>query len=67
MRVELLAYTPEPIRVLWTAARTCYSPLTPQELWEDWSYMSGASKPIKLLRSLWERGHHSVFEDVGLT
>jgi len=72
--VKLLAYTPEPIRVLWTAARTCYSADMPQELWEDYPYVLGCqheecgpNKVIKLLRSLWERGHHSVFEHVSFT
>ncbi|MGB9888032.1 MAG: FAD-dependent thymidylate synthase [Moorellales bacterium] len=72
MRVDLIAYTPEPIRVLWTAARTCYSPLTPQELWDGYPIasmrdMDSPGKVIKLLRSLWERGHQSVFEHVSLT
>ncbi|MGB9885856.1 MAG: FAD-dependent thymidylate synthase [Moorellales bacterium] len=72
MQVNLLAHTPEPIRVLWVAARTCYSPLTPQELWDGYPIasmrdMDGPGKVIKLLRSLWERGHYSVFEHVSLT
>lgn len=72
MQVNLLAHTPEPIRVLWTAARTCYSSLTPQELWDGYPIASmrdfeSPGKVIKLLRSLWERGHHSVFEHVSLT
>ena len=72
MQINLLAYTPKPIRVLWTAARTCYSPLTPQELWDGYPIasmhdMDSPGKVIKLLRSLWERGHHSVFEHVSLT
>jgi len=72
VEVNLLAHTPQPIRVLWTAARTCYSSLTPQELWDGYPIasmrdMDSPGKVTKLLRSLWERGHQSVFEHVSLT
>jgi thymidylate synthase (FAD) len=64
LKVDLIAYTPEPLRVLWTAARTCYSPKTPQELWEEYPE---PEKAAVLLNSLWRRGHQSVFEHVSLT
>src|SRR5438445_13670246 len=33
--VQLLTHTPDPIRVMSVAFRTCYSRFTPQELWAD--------------------------------
>ena len=33
--VQLLTHTPDPIRVMYVAFRTCYSRFTPQELWAD--------------------------------
>lgn len=65
MRVTLLAHTPDPLRVLWTAARTCYSSYTPQDLWGN-DY-PGPEKATEFLRQLWLKGHHSVFEHVSLT
>ena len=35
MKVKLLTYTKNPIDVMWTAARTCYSEKSPIEIWED--------------------------------
>src|ERR1700731_60317 len=33
--VQLLTHTPDPIRVMYVAFRTCYSRFTPQEIWAD--------------------------------
>jgi thymidylate synthase (FAD) len=38
MRVKLIATTPNPIDVMWTAARTCYSTKSPVQMWEDIGY-----------------------------
>ncbi len=64
MEVRLLTYTPDPLRLLYTAARTCYSPLSPAELWED-----GATpeRMERLIRQIVESGHHSVLEHVSFT
>lgn len=35
MRVKLLQMTKDPINIMWTAARTCYSSKSPIELWDD--------------------------------
>ena len=35
MRVKLIQATQNPIDVMWTAARTCYSEKSPIEMWED--------------------------------
>lgn len=34
MKVKLLTMTPNPIDVMWTATRTCYSAKSPIEMWE---------------------------------
>src|SRR5438270_12320885 len=33
--VQLLTHTPDPIRVMYVAFRTCYSRFTPQQIWAD--------------------------------
>ena len=35
MKVKLIQMTQNPIDVMWTAARTCYSEKSPVEMWED--------------------------------
>lgn len=35
MRVKLISVTQNPIDIMWTAARTCYSEKSPIEIWED--------------------------------
>lgn len=35
MKVKLIQVTQNPIDVMWTAARTCYSTKSPIEMWED--------------------------------
>ena len=35
MRVKLIQVTQNPIDVMWTAARTCYSAKSPVEMWEE--------------------------------
>ena len=35
MRIKLIQMTENPIDVMWTAARTCYSVKSPVELWEE--------------------------------
>lgn len=64
MQIDLLTYTPEPLRVLWTATRTCKSPKTPQELWKEYP---GDDEAVRLLRGIWKMGHQSIFEHVSLT
>jgi thymidylate synthase (FAD) len=35
LEVQLLTHTPDPIRVMYVAFRTCYSRFTPQQIWAD--------------------------------
>jgi thymidylate synthase (FAD) len=35
VEVKVLTHTPDPVRVMYVAFRTCYSKLTPQQIWAD--------------------------------
>jgi len=64
MDVRVLASTPDPVRVIYTAARTCYSAGRPAELWAE-----EAARPRmeRLVRQVVASGHHSVLEHVAFT
>ena len=62
MKVTLLQYTPEPIKAIYLACRTCYSkkPATELEKVDD-------SKMMKLVHRTMASGHHSVLEHATFT
>lgn len=60
--VKLLTYTQQPVRTVAAAARLCYSPATPDELFEETSY-----KAAPLLAYLLTAGHLSPFEHASFT
>jgi len=64
LKIKLLTYTPHPIKAVFTAARTCYSPSTPTEIWN-------ADAPKERMHSLIDKvigaGHQSVLEHISLT
>ncbi len=64
MEVSILTCTPDPLRVIWTAARTCYSPLTPQALWES---APAREDMLRLVRKIFHSRHHSVVEHCTVT
>lgn len=64
MEVRLLALSPEPLRLIWVAARTCYSPHTPARLWEE---APAPEEMLPLVRKIFEHGHLSVVEHVQVT
>ncbi len=64
MDVRVLAHTPEPLRVLYTAARTCYSAARPSELWEE---RVPREQMERLVQRVFDSGHHSVLEHVSFT
>lgn len=64
MHVRVLTYTPEPLRLLHTAARTCYSPGSPAVLWEE---ASSPTSQQRLIRHVVASGHHSILEHVSFT
>lgn len=63
LRVCLLSYTPEPLRVLYVAYRTCYSKKSPMEIWGEAERL----EPEKIRSFILERlktGHTSPLEQV---
>jgi len=64
LKVRLLTYTPHPIKAVFTAARSCYSPATPTEIWN-------LGTPKERMHSLIDKvigaGHLSVLEHISLT
>lgn len=64
MQVSLINYTKEPLLVIYTAARTCYSAVRPDEI-------QAKEFSLKKMRSLIKKvvtsGHHSVLEHASFT
>ena len=81
MKVKLISMTPNPIDVMWTAARTCYSAKSPIEMWEAIypqnidlldGYDNGEKEEIvnkhwNLVKKVLDSGHQSVAEHVYFT
>lgn len=83
MRVKLIQVTQNPIDVMWTAARTCYSAKSPVEIWEDWQklldpdneevvcdfneYKNKKDKHWNLVKKVLDSGHQSIAEHVYFT
>lgn len=67
MRVKLIATTPNPIDVMWTAARTCYSAKSPVEMWEQDIKLENTEKHLKLVKAVLDSGHMSIAEHVNFT
>lgn len=61
MKVTLLGHTPEPIKILFLAAKTCYS--------SDFPDYNELDKPKmeRLILNVYERGHESIFEHISFT
>ena len=83
MKVKLIQITQNPIDVMWTAARTCYSEKSPVEMWEDWQklldpdneevvcdfneYKNMREKHWNLVKKVLDSGHQSIAEHVYFT
>ena len=80
MKVKLIQMTQNPIDIMWTAARTCYSEKSPIEIWEDrYGVLSDGcehteeyirqcqEKHWKLVKTVLDSGHQSVAEHVSFT
>ena len=63
MKVKLLAYTPEPEKIVASAARLCYSPSTIDSIMDGLTEKKTASY-VQMLASM---GHESVIEHVSFT
>lgn len=64
MKVELLQCTPDFLQVIWCAARTCYSSLSPLELWRTGVPQE---EKLRLARQVINSGHLSVVEHCTVT
>ena len=83
MEVKIISATKNPIEVMWTAARTCYSAKSPVEIWEDWQklldpdneevvcdfneYKNMQEKHWNLVKKVLDSGHQSIAEHVYFT
>lgn len=77
MKVKLIQITQNPIDVMWTAARTCYSAKSPVEMWEDPDnkevicdfneYKNMRDKHWNLVKKVLDSGHQSIAEHVYFT
>ena len=63
MRVELIAHTPEPERIVAASAKLCYSPVSAVSLLDDLD----ALKTMNFLDKLMDLGHHSPLEHISFT
>lgn len=66
MKVKLIQSTQNPLEVMWTAARTCYSEKSPIELWDEAS-TTPTDKKWKLVKTVLNSGHQSIAEYVNFT
>lgn len=66
MDITILAKTPDALNVCWTAARTCKSPKTPQELMED-AKATDTDEKTRLMKALLKARHDSIFEHVSFS
>jgi len=63
MKVSLLSYTPDPDRVVLSAARLCYSDISADDLFKSFVF----NDPEKFVSDLRRSGHLSTFEHVSFT
>ena len=72
MRVKLISVTNNPIDLMWTAARTCYSEKSPIDIWEEDVIKNKAinnekdttEKHWNLVKKVLSSGHQSIAEYV---
>lgn len=64
MDVRILSMTHNPMRLIWTAARTCYSSVTPGDLWDG---APAEDDMLPLVRKIFNSRHHSVIEHCSVT
>ena len=69
MKVQLVAHTPEAIRVAFAAIRTCYSGSDFDTLWVDEfeRYKSNNHDHIRLIKQIVRHGHQSTLEHINFT
>lgn len=69
MNVEIMSHTPNAIKVAFTAIRTCYSPLSQEEVWhrEFDKYKRNRDDHIRLIKQIVSHGHTSTLEHISFT
>ena len=81
MRVKLLQMTQNPVDIMWTAARTCYSAKSPIEMWDNRYFVEGEltedeaidnynfkqEKMWNLVKKVLDSGHASIAEHINFT
>lgn len=66
MKTKLLQSTPNMVDVIYTAARTCYNPGSPVDMWDDVNNVS-EEKKLKLIKNCISSQHDSVLEHAYFT
>lgn len=61
-KIKLINYTPEALRTMYTACRTCYSEIDPIDIWE-----SEFSEMEKLVLKVLNSGHLTIAEHINFT
>lgn len=66
MKVTLLSYTPEPLKMAFTAIRTCYSPFGPHHIRNVQfdEYAAKNDDHIRLVKQIVNHGHTSTLEHI---
>lgn len=64
MEIQLISKTPDYLKVIWTAARTCYSPLSPIELYGQ---TPSQDEMLRLVKHIFDNKHLSVTEHCHMT
>lgn len=69
MKVTLLSKTQDAKRVAFTAIRTCYSPSTQEDVWENQydEYCNRDNDEIRLIKQIVNHGHTSTLEHIQFT
>ena len=73
MKVKLISATQNPIDLMWTAARTCYSEKSPIDIWDEINKddtkfnVLEMEKRWNLVKTVLDSGHESIAESVNFT
>ena len=69
MKVKLISMTENPVDIMWTAARTCYSEMSPIDIWYKYDenekykdFIERYKKRWKLVKQVLSSGHESIAE-----
>ena len=66
MKATLKVTTPDPIKLIYTACRQCYSEQTASEIWDSYETIP-SEKVLALINDILDSGHESVLEHIYFT